>query len=78
MHIAIDDLDRLFLPARENELRADSLKIDKCFIDKLSGEELDKAITSDIISIAYKLGHSAIAEGVEHDEQLQYLKAWLR
>ena len=29
---------------------------------------------TDIISIAHKLGHYTVAEGVEHDIQLQYLK----
>ncbi|NCB73034.1 MAG: EAL domain-containing protein, partial [Clostridia bacterium] len=33
-----------------------------------------RAITGDIISMAHKLGHCAIAEGVEYEEQKQYLK----
>jgi EAL domain-containing protein (putative c-di-GMP-specific phosphodiesterase class I) len=50
------------------------MKIDKYFIDKLMVEDLDESITSDIISISRKLGHCIIAEGVEHEEQLNYLK----
>jgi EAL domain-containing protein (putative c-di-GMP-specific phosphodiesterase class I) len=50
------------------------MKIDKYFIDKLLDTDLNKAITSDIISMSHKLGHCTIAEGVEHDIQLQYLK----
>lgn len=59
---------------REQELKADYMKIDKFFVDKLLETNLKKAITSDIISMSHKLGHYTIAEGVEHDIQLQYLK----
>jgi EAL domain-containing protein (putative c-di-GMP-specific phosphodiesterase class I) len=33
----------------------------------------DRAITAEIISIAHKMGHYVIAEGVEHEEQKEYL-----
>jgi len=49
------------------------LKIDKYFIDKLVWLKDDEAITGDIISMAHKLGHYVIAEGVEHERQRQYL-----
>jgi EAL domain-containing protein (putative c-di-GMP-specific phosphodiesterase class I) len=75
LHIAIDDFGTGYSSlARENELKADYMKIDKYFVDKLLDTNLKKAITSDIISISHKLGHCTIAEGVEHDIQLQYLK----
>ncbi len=75
MEIAIDDFGTGYSSlAREKELKVDSLKIDKCFIDKLLDPDLDRSITSDIISMAHKLGHCTIAEGVEHANQLQYLK----
>lgn len=35
----------------------------------------DKVITGDIISMVHRLGHCAIAEGVEQEEQKQYLLA---
>lgn len=50
------------------------MKIDKYFIDKLLETDLDKAITSDIISMAHKLGHCTVAEGVEYESQMRYLK----
>jgi EAL domain-containing protein (putative c-di-GMP-specific phosphodiesterase class I) len=50
------------------------LKIDKYFVDKLLNPDLNQAITGDIISMSHKLGHCTIAEGVEHESQLQYLK----
>ena len=50
------------------------MKIDKYFVDILMSTNPNRAITSDIISIAHKLGHSTIAEGVGHEIQLQYLR----
>lgn len=75
IHIAIDDFGTGYSSlAREKELSVDCLKIDKYFIDKLLDTDLSKAITSDIISMSHKLGHCTIAEGVETESQLQYLK----
>ena len=74
IHIAIDDFGRGYSSlAAELGLRANCLKIDKFFIDALMTGDPDKAITSDIISMAHKLGHYVIAEGVEHEEQKKYL-----
>lgn len=74
LHIAIDDFGTGYSSlARERELDVDCLKIDKYFIDKLLETEPENAITGDIISMAHKLGHCAIAEGVEKKEQKQYL-----
>ena len=75
LHIAIDDFGTGYSSlAREKELSVDCLKIDKYFIDRLLDSDLSKAITSDIISMSHKLGHCTIAEGVEYESQLQYLK----
>ncbi len=75
LQIAIDDFGTGYSSlARENELKVDYMKIDKYFVDKLLVANLNKAITSDIISISHKLGQRTIAEGVEHHIQLQYLK----
>lgn len=75
MHVAIDDFGTGYSSlAREKELKVDFMKIDKYFIDKLLVEDLAKSITSDIISISRKLGHCIVAEGVEDEKQLRYLK----
>jgi len=75
MYIAIDDFGTGYSSfVREKELKVDCLKIDKYFIGNMLNIELNKAITSDIISMSHKLGHYTIAEGVECDLQLQYLK----
>jgi EAL domain-containing protein (putative c-di-GMP-specific phosphodiesterase class I) len=74
IHIAIDDFGTGYSSlARERELNIDYLKIDKSFIDNLIINQKE-SITSDIISMAHKLGHCVIAEGVELEQQKQYLQ----
>jgi len=75
--IAIDDFGTGYSSfARERELNVDCLKIDKCFIDNLLSIREEEAVTGDIISMAHKLGHRVIAEGVEYEVQMQYLKKY--
>lgn len=77
IHTAIDDFGIGYSSfARERDLNVNCLKIDKSFIDRLQYLESDDAITSDIISMAHKLGHFTIAEGVEHERQKEYLEKW--
>lgn len=73
--IAIDDFGTGYSSlARERELNVSCLKIDKYFIDKLMEIDHENAITGDIISMAHKLGHCVIAEGIEYEEQREYLE----
>ncbi len=73
--IAIDDFGTGYSSlARERELNVTCLKIDKYFIDKLLMLKPEEAITGDIISMAHKLGHFVVAEGIEHEKQYQYLR----
>jgi len=77
IHIAIDDFGTGYSSlARERELIVDCVKIDKYFIDKLLDLDPSKAITSDIISMSHKMGHSTVAEGVENETQMQLLKEY--
>lgn len=74
IQIAIDDFGTGYSTlARERELYVDCLKIDKSFIDKLKTENPQNTMTADIISIAHKMGHCVIAEGVECRGQIKYL-----
>ncbi len=74
LQVAIDDFGKGYSSlARECDLNIKYLKIDKFFIDKLMHIDPESAITSDIISMAHKLGHCVIAEGVEHESQRQFL-----
>lgn len=77
LNIAIDDFGTGYSSlARERELNVSCIKIDKYFIDKLLSLKPEEAITGDIISMAHKLGHYVIAEGVEHQKQKEYLHAF--
>ncbi|MGK9252668.1 EAL domain-containing protein [Paenibacillus humicus] len=51
----------------------DSLKIDRSFTRNLLQDAKDEALVHTIINMAHNLGLKVIAEGVETDEQLQYL-----
>ena len=74
IQIAVDDFGTGYSSlARQKELNVNILKIDRSFINALMHVQPQDAITSDIISIAHKLGHFVTAEGVEHEQQKQYL-----
>ncbi len=51
------------------------LKIDKSFISSLPVHDHDKAVASAMISLGQKLNLRVIAEGVESDEQVTFLRA---
>jgi EAL domain-containing protein (putative c-di-GMP-specific phosphodiesterase class I) len=55
-------------------LPIDTLKIDKEFVDDLTRDPDDEAITSTIITMGHSLGLNVIAEGVETEEQLEFLR----
>lgn len=55
-------------------LPIDTLKIDKSFIDTVTTDESTRIITEVIVKMAKRLGFETIAEGVEAEEQLKYLK----
>ncbi|MDD4762841.1 MAG: EAL domain-containing protein [Sphaerochaetaceae bacterium] len=77
IRIAIDDFGTGYSSfAHERELNIDCVKIDKFFIDKLLTLKKQEAITGDIVSLAHKLGHCVIAEGVEHIAQRRYLEEY--
>ena len=53
----------------------DYVKIDQAFIRGLTAGSADAAITRAIIAMAHGLSLKVVAEGVEHPEQLAFLKA---
>lgn len=52
----------------------DILKIDKSFIDDIPDQEDDKEIASAIIAMAHNLRLKVLAEGVETEDQLNFLR----
>lgn len=56
-------------------LPINTLKIDKSFIDTVISDSNTKIITESIIYMVKKLGYETVAEGVETQEQFEYLKS---
>jgi EAL domain-containing protein (putative c-di-GMP-specific phosphodiesterase class I) len=52
----------------------DALKVDKSFVHDITSDQDDAAITSAIIAMGHSLRLTIIAEGVETEEQLAFLR----
>ncbi len=65
-HSSLSNLRRLPLHA---------VKIDRSFVADLPGENRSRGIVTAIIAMAHQLGLEVIAEGVETEEQLAFLRA---
>ncbi len=73
--IAIDDFGTGFSSLSYLErLEVHRLKIDKSFVDKLQGESADPRLSEMIVNLAKDLDLEVIAEGVETEEQVEWLK----
>jgi diguanylate cyclase (GGDEF)-like protein/PAS domain S-box-containing protein len=72
--IAIDDFGTGYSSLNSlKHLPIDVLKIDQSFIHGIPGDSDDKAISSAIIAMGHSLNMSVIAEGIETQEQLQFI-----
>lgn len=76
LRIAIDDFGTGYASlANLKQLPVDQVKIDQSFIRDLVSDPGDAAITRAVIAMAHSMHLSVIAEGVENDAQLAFLRA---
>lgn len=57
-----------------NNLPFDTLKIDKSFVDPVPTELRSNAMTQSIVNLAHSINLRCVAEGVESQEQLDFLR----
>jgi len=74
VRVAIDDFGTGFSSlGRLSELPIDTLKIDRMFTDRLPDDRKNCTLVTTIIGLAHAFDMTTVAEGVEHQEQLDYL-----
>jgi diguanylate cyclase (GGDEF)-like protein len=74
VQIAIDDFGTGHSSlARLRDLPVDVVKIDQSFVRDVATDPTVEAITATIVALTQRLGLEAIAEGVEHEEQVEVL-----
>ncbi|HKK08305.1 MAG TPA: EAL domain-containing protein, partial [Gemmatimonadota bacterium] len=74
--IVIDDFGTGYSSLRYvRELEADALKIDRSFVTGLGRDARDEAIVTTILALGRSLDLDVVAEGVETDEQMRWLRA---
>ncbi|MFN2528526.1 MAG: EAL domain-containing protein [Candidatus Baltobacteraceae bacterium] len=70
VRVALDDFGtgyNSFVNVRS--LQLDTLKLEKCFVDDIVDNTVDRAIAAALVSTARSLGATSVAEGVETTEQ---------
>lgn len=75
IHVSLDDFGTGYSSLNYlKRLPIDTLKIDKCFVDNIKLDLKDEIIAKAVIELAHNMGLEVVAEGVEHVDQLDFLK----
>ena len=75
VHISIDDFGTGYSSLNYlKKLPIERLKIDRSFIQDMVKDSDDRAIIGAVTSMAHKMGIKTVAEGVETEEQLAFLR----
>ena len=77
IHFAIDDFGTGYSSLSYlKHFPFDTIKIDKTFIDNITTDPYNASIVQAIIGMTKNMGISVLAEGVEHKEQVEFLKKY--
>ena len=75
--VAIDDFGTGYSSLSQvRQLPADTLKIDKSFIQDMTRDKTARIITRMLLDLAHALKITVVAEGVETQEQFKLLREW--
>jgi diguanylate cyclase (GGDEF)-like protein/PAS domain S-box-containing protein len=75
VRIALDDFGKGYSSLSYlKQLPINTLKIDKCFIDNIHLDKAGADLTGMIVKLGQNMGLTVVAEGVEQQDQLDYLK----
>jgi diguanylate cyclase (GGDEF)-like protein/PAS domain S-box-containing protein len=75
LHLAIDDFGTGYSAlSRLRALPFDTLKVDKVFVDELTGSDQASTLAESILDMARVLGLKVVAEGVETPVQADFLR----
>ena len=76
VRLAVDDFGTGYSSlAYLRRMPVDFLKIDKAFVDGVTGDAHESALARAVVKLSHTLGLAAVAEGIEHRAQLDVLRS---